>query len=320
MRRSIHRFVLTACMVLVGTPLPALAADTITIGVVGTGSAMNWPMLIAVAKGFAKEQNLILDVVSAPSSAAVQQQVASGAVAIGEGGLPDVLHAIDQGSPVSVLRIQAKSSPYVMLAKPSISSYGMLKGKIISIGGPKDITRLYLDRMLEPSNIKTGDYDVVYAGASGARFAALQAGAIDATLLAPPFSVNAERLGFARLGLTADYVKEFPYTGFSVNSAWARQHKDVIARFMKIIALGTEWLKDPKNKAEAVEILSKDTKTDPNDAAKTWDMFMQIDMYDVDGSPDRLGLETLTKALKAIGDISGDATLARFYDATLLVP
>ena len=63
--------------------------------------------------------------------------------------------------------------PYALLAKASIKSLADLKGKVISVGGPKDITRLYVDRMLAPQGLKTGDYDYVYAGATTARAQAL---------------------------------------------------------------------------------------------------------------------------------------------------
>jgi TRAP-type uncharacterized transport system substrate-binding protein len=48
-----------------------------------------------------------------------------------------------------------------------------LKGKTVSIGGQKDVTRSYLDRMLEPNVLKDSDVNL-YAGASSARLAALE--------------------------------------------------------------------------------------------------------------------------------------------------
>jgi NitT/TauT family transport system substrate-binding protein len=301
-------------------PARADATKTITFATVGAGSAMNWPLFVAVAKGFAAKDNIAIDTVSLPSSAAVQQALASGAVDIGEGGLVDVLRAIDKGAPVTVLRIQAKSSPYVLIAKPTITTYGMLKGKIISIGGPKDITHIYLDRMLEPNGLRSGDYDLVYAGATNARFAALQSGAIDATLLASPFSFKAEGEGFTRLGLSVDSSRDFPYTGYSVNKNWASGHKKTAILFAQLITAGIDWLSQPKNKAEAISILSKASLTAPDDAAKTWEFFQKIGLYDHDGSPDKDGMETLIMALKSLGDIDGDPALSRFYDPSILHP
>ncbi len=56
------------------------------------------------------------------------------------------------------------------------------------VDGPKGITKMYLERMLAAHNMKPNDVDFVFAGATAARFQALQSGAIDATILLPPFS------------------------------------------------------------------------------------------------------------------------------------
>ena len=77
--------------------------------------------------------------------------------------------------------------------------------KVISLGGPKDITRIYVERMLAPSGVNPGDFDMVFAGATTARASALLAGAVDAAILLPPFDFQAVAKGFKSLGLTIDY-------------------------------------------------------------------------------------------------------------------
>ncbi len=95
------------------------------------------------------------------------------------------------GAPIAVVRIEVQAPPYDLVAKPSIKSLGDLKGKLISLGGPKDITRIYVERMLAPNGVKRGEFDMVYAGATSARAAALVAGAVDAAILLPAFNFQA---------------------------------------------------------------------------------------------------------------------------------
>ena len=52
-------------------------------------------------------------------------------------------------------RFEVQVPPYALLAKAGIKSLKDLKGKVISVGGPKDITRLYVDRMLAPQGLKS---------------------------------------------------------------------------------------------------------------------------------------------------------------------
>jgi ABC-type nitrate/sulfonate/bicarbonate transport system substrate-binding protein len=81
-----------------------------------------------------------------------------------EGAFVDAMRGIEKGAPISIVRILVQTPPYELLAKPSITSLKELKGKTISIGGAKDVTRIYLDRMLEPNGLKNSDVDLVFAG------------------------------------------------------------------------------------------------------------------------------------------------------------
>jgi NitT/TauT family transport system substrate-binding protein len=121
-------------------------------------------------KGFFAAEDINIDRVFAPSSAAMTLQLAAGALDITvEGAFVDTIRGIEKGAPISIVRILVQTPPYELLAKPSIKSLKELKGKTISIGGAKDVTRIYLNRMLEPNGIKDSEVDLVFAG--GDRFA-----------------------------------------------------------------------------------------------------------------------------------------------------
>jgi hypothetical protein len=176
---------------------PAFAAETILMGTTGRGSAQQWPIFIAQQKGYFAENGLTVDLIAAQSSSAVIQQLTAGSVNLASGGLADPLRAIDKGAPVTLLRVETQVPPYSIYGKPALKSLKDLKGKLISIGGVKDITRIYLERMMAPNGLKPNEYDLVFAGTASARFAALASGAVDATILVPPFSFQAEAAGFS---------------------------------------------------------------------------------------------------------------------------
>src|SRR6202035_3500776 len=67
---------LSAALCVFAASFPARAADTIEYGSVGGPSAALWPLLIGSAKGMFAAEGLAVDLVFAPSSAAVQQQLA----------------------------------------------------------------------------------------------------------------------------------------------------------------------------------------------------------------------------------------------------
>ncbi len=210
---------LLAVAILALGQMPASAADTILMGTTGRGSAQQWPVFIAQQKGYFAEGGLTVDLIAAQSSSAIVQQLTAGSVNLASGGLADPLRAIDKGAPVTLLRVETQIPPYSVYGKPGLKSLKDLKGKIISIGGVKDITRIYLERMMAPNGLKPTDYDLVFAGTAAARFAALASGAVDATILVPPFSFKAEGAGFSSLGALSDYVTDMPFTGYSANTA-----------------------------------------------------------------------------------------------------
>ena len=136
---------------------PTARAETVTVGMVGAISSTHWPIQIGLIKGFYAAEDLKLDLVFIQSSAALSQQLTAGSLDVAlSTGLADPMRAIDKGSSIAIVRIEMQAPPYALLAKPAIKRWSDLKGKTISIGGPKDITRIYLERMAGPNGLKPG--------------------------------------------------------------------------------------------------------------------------------------------------------------------
>src|SRR6476619_2608134 len=221
---------------------PLRAADTVTIGTVGSPSANLWPVFIGIDKGFFGAQNLKADVVYIQSSASVIQQLSAGSLDMSMStGLVDPIRAIDQGAAIALARFEVQAPPYALIAKSSIKSLKDLKGKVISVGGPKDITRLYVDRMLAPHGLKAGEYDYIYAGATTARAQALLGGAVDAAILLPPSNFQLQNQGFNDLGLTIEYAPDLAFSGTMANKAWAARNPDVLKRVLAAQSKSTEF-------------------------------------------------------------------------------
>src|SRR5262245_6710241 len=138
-------------------------AETVTVGLVGAVSSTHWPVYIGIKKGYYAAEDLNLDVVFIQSSANLVQQLTAGSLDIAlSTGLADPIRAIDKGSAIAISRFEIQAPPYSLMAKPAIKTWADLKGKVISIGGPKDITRIYLERMAIPNGVKPGDHDTVF--------------------------------------------------------------------------------------------------------------------------------------------------------------
>jgi NitT/TauT family transport system substrate-binding protein len=250
----------------------------------GSASTTIWPAYIGITKGFFAAAGIRVEPIFAQSSTAIAQQVAAGSINLTVGsGLVDPIRAIEKGAPIAIWRIDMQAPPYALLAKASIKSIGELKGKTIIIGGAKDITRIFVERMLAPNGIKPGEVDYVFAGATSARLSALQSGAVDAALLTSPHNFYAEANGYRNLGWTIDYAKELPFSGGAVNRAWAAANKPTVDKFLAAYTQSVVWFQDRSNRDEAVEIMREVSKLNQSDVEKSYDFLQQRNFYELTG-------------------------------------
>ena len=292
---------------------PAFAAETLILSSVGSASANGWPTYVAIEKGFFAAEDIKPDIVFAQSNAAVIQQLAAGSTHVStNSGLVDPIRAIEKGAPLAIVRIEVQRPPYALLAKANIKSMRELTGKLVSVGGAKDITRIFVERMLEPNGVKPGEFDMTFAGATSARFAALQAGAVDAAILTPPFNFHAESAGFTNLGKTSDYV-DIPFAGIAVNTNWAAANKRTVERLITIYNKSMAWLYDINKRDEAVRILMKVSSLKKDDVERAYNFLIPGKYFELTGKVSKARLNSLVDALKGIGDLPKDFALDRLF-------
>jgi NitT/TauT family transport system substrate-binding protein len=294
----------------------ARAMDTVAVGSVDATSANLWPLHIAINNGYFRAANLKIDLVFAQSNASVIQQLAAGSYNVApSAGMVDPIRAIDKGAPVGLVRIVIQAPPYALLARPEIKKIEELKGKTIIIGGAKDITRIFTERMLAPHGLHGGDYDYVFAGATSARFAALKSGAVDAALLTMPFNFFAETAGYSNLGFTFDVLPDMPFAGMAVNRDWAQTHTDVLKRFLDAYNKGVAWFDDARNRDAAVRIQTDTSKIEQADVEKAYAFLHDRNLFEPTGTISKRKVSTVIDALRDLGELP-----AGFNADSLLLP
>lgn len=306
---------LAAGLCLAGWVLPASpvqAADTVTLGFLSSGSASEWPLYIGQSQGFFSADNIDVDIIHAQANAAVIQQLTAGSTNMAtSAGLVDPIRAIEKGAPLAIVRIAIQAPPYSLLAKSSIKSMTELKGKTIIIGGPKDITRIFTEEMLKAKGVNPGEYDLVFAGATNARFSALQSGAVDAALLTTPFNFFAESAGFTNLGFTADYLPDMPFAGVAANRTWAAANPKLVERFLGVMTKSIAWFNDEKNRDAAVGMMVNISKLKKEDVEKAYTYMRDKHLFEPTGKVSRSRLGKVVAALRDLGDVPADFTVER---------
>jgi NitT/TauT family transport system substrate-binding protein len=279
----------------------AQAQTRIVAGMVAHGPPQ-WPQYIASELGWFREDNIELDLIGVGAGGA--QQLAGGSLNIAHSGFPDFARASLQGAPVKIIISDIVASPYAVFAKPSIREIAELRGKLISIGGVKDVTLIYMKAFLAAAGLQTSDVDFVYAKAAGDRLSALVSGGVDATLLNPPTYFRAISLGFSNLGDIEPHSKDVPFTVWAANTEWAMKNRATLIAFARSYKRGVRWLYDPANKDAAVDILVKHAKQDRKDTIEAYDYLVaRLKLFGVDGGVSDAAYAKMAEGLIDLGDM-----------------
>lgn len=299
---------------------PALAQPAPHSVAVGLTSktASDWSVYVADKLGYFTQNGLQVDIIVTGSSAANAQQLTAGSVDIGEISTTQIIEAVLGGAPIVSFINRSNNAPYIIVGKKGLSSISQLRGKTIIVGGPNDITLVFMNTVLAAYKLKPDDVTYTFAGGTSERFAALFSGTVDAAILLPPFSFRAESAGYPVLDRVQKYFPVFPFDTFSARIDFAKKNPDILIAYAKSILRAVNWLYDPGNKSKAVAILAEATNVSPDDATKTYDFFItQVKYYHRTGLMTNEDLAPVISALLKTDQIKPPAPdPARFYDNT----
>jgi len=301
------------CLALSHAAAAQPALQTVTIAVTSK-SASDWPTYIAEKYDFFAQNGIKPDIIVVGSSAGDAQQLAGGSVDVAEVTTTQLVEAIQGGAPIVGVVERAAGVPYYLIGKKGITSVAQLKGKLISIGGPTDITRIFMDTILTKNGLKPEDWTYTFAGATNVRFAALVAGAIDATFLFPPFSARAVSLGYSVIDEVPKYFPNFPFDTWAVRVSWAQEHSRLVTAFARAHLHAVRWLYDPANRQKAVALLSEETNTSLDDASKSYDVFVkQVRYFSTNGVFTTPAFKMVLDAMRKMNLLNASSS-PPFYD------
>ena len=288
-------------------PGPSLAAERVVIGTPSRG-LFEFPVVVAMRKGFYREEGLDID--------KVQMQPAVAVKALMSGDIDYLLawgsavRAAVTGIPIKAVAGMASRPLHVLMVRPEIKSAKDLRGKTIgvdSVAGTVD----YLSRLavrhfgMEPER----DVTIIVTGESPTRLAALRSGSIDATPIDVAFAVKAEEEGFKRLLYLGDIV-EMPLSGITVMDKTLQTQREQVKRVIRATLRGTRFMK--QNRAETVTMLSDYLRITPAQAAKAYDT--SINSFTDDGIISDSGVNVDVQLTKERLKITKDVPLSQLVD------
>jgi ABC-type nitrate/sulfonate/bicarbonate transport system substrate-binding protein len=252
--------VAAACLLL--TAGPAAAQKTLEVIVFAGG--FNWPIWAAQEKGFFQKEGVAVKLTPTPNSVFQLTNLIEGKFDIGVTAIDNVIAYMEgQGeAPVSVtpdlfVFMGGDNGFLRLVTVPEVKTYQDLKGKELSVDARTTGYAFVLEKMLEKGGLKESDYSLVKAGGVLARFEALLEKKHAGTLLLSPFEVPAMAKGFNKLGDATAVLGRYQGLTGATRRSWAKDHEAELVGYIRGYLAGLDWLYQPGNKEEAIQIFRK---------------------------------------------------------------
>src|ERR1041384_828142 len=223
----------------------------------------------ALNRGFFKDEGIDLEIIFMPAN------LASTAVLNGDldynGAVTGTIGAAVQGRPMKVLLFTVAKPLLFLIGQKNIKDVKQLKGKKIAGSSPGGSATLLANQALKQIGLEPGkDVSVLQmSGTAASRYAVLESGVVDASLLSVPENIIAQEKGYNELLFLGDVV-EFPQNGFGTSDKRIRENPDEVYRMVRATLRGLMFVNDPKNREAVIDILMKQWKlTDRKMAAET---------------------------------------------------
>lgn len=302
---------------------PAVAADkldTVTYGLV-SWNPLHWVVMVGVPKGHFERHGVKLDIPITGSAGAAVQAMIGGSLHMTTTSLAAAFLAQDKAPEMKQIISVFERSPYTLVVNPEITKIEDLRGKVmggtgVKTGADTETLRVMLYRhgFQDPR-----DYTVAAVGSVRERTQALLNKTIWGVAQMEPFTSFLKDKGMVELARGADYpsLKLSQIVVVVAMRPWYTANPDTVVRFLKGWAEATDWLYDPRNKAEAIKILAERMKVEEKYAATTYRVFVEeIKGYPAQG---RFNLEAVRQSAENMKILGGTppADLARYVDTSV---
>jgi NitT/TauT family transport system substrate-binding protein len=204
-------------------PAGAPAAPlTIRYGQV-TVTAMFWGLWAAEAKGFMQAENVTVEPIVFRVSSDSTRALSSDSVDMAGGTATDsVILANEQGNAdIAIVSGVLNKPTYSLITNPAFRTFADLKGKTFAVSDLKDGSTILLQQMLQMKGVQRSEYDIIQAGGTPDRYAAVKSGGAVGALLTQPADFKAESEGLNNLGLVSDLIPDYQFTVNAVRRGWA---------------------------------------------------------------------------------------------------
>lgn len=293
-----------------------MAQDLIKIGLFNRDAAI----IAAVEKGFLKQENIDVEINTVTDSPTLLRNLIKGnydlilnnadnviAWAEGQGEDP-------QKNDFVIFLGGSQGVDQKLVVTAAINNYQDLKGKVLAADAVTTGYAVVAMAILKKNGLEwKRDYTVTSFGNTGARADAMSRGDAVAAMMSMS-EEDIKKRGFKVLTEAKDHVKNYARGLGATRREWANKNEDLVVRFNRAMIRATDWLQDPKNKDEAVQLLLDENKGNKNRAEAMYNNTLSPTMGLTPRSRiDMAGIRTVIELREVAGLMKPGETKAEKY-------
>jgi NitT/TauT family transport system substrate-binding protein len=229
------------------------------------------PVYVTEAKGFFKDEGLDVLLVLFNAGATNLQALIGGDVQIMGSAFVETLGGRGAGIDVTNFWGICNLMPFQLYSQPDFKSMKQAKGKRFAISRFGSLTDFLTRATLKHFGVDPKEVTILQIGSTPARFAALTAKGVDASIVWFPVTEIAKAQGYNKLLDLKEVFPEWPYETFAAKESYLTKEKDQVTKFLRAYQRGVKYTLD--NKGEAVKIIQKYVKMDPAYAPAGYDEY-----------------------------------------------
>jgi ABC-type nitrate/sulfonate/bicarbonate transport system substrate-binding protein len=264
------------------------------------------PAHVAWKRGYFEEEGLAVEFPLVTGNA-IMPAVISGEIDFTTNLSSIGAHA-GQGGESKIVQFHAVRLQHVLVVRPDITDVQQMSGKRIAVQSPGTLPALQALKMAERYDLR--DVALVATGSEGR--AALEAGAVDATVTGVPENILAERNGFRTL-LRFNTILDIPQAGLGTSEATLRDRSDRVQRSLRASARAFSVVATERD--EVMRMISAWIDLSPTDTERAWDLV--ADTYTLNGIPTEAQQRAYLVLLQETANVPADVTPDSIFDFTL---
>ena len=233
------------------TPLGVRAQERIVAGYDGH-AGFQGPIWAAKDLGLFEKYGLNADLVLIPGSARAMAALISDSTQFVQGSATAPIPVRLRGGDIVMVAAALNKFAFSFVAQKEIRKPSDLMGKkigILNFGGSNDLAVILA---LKEWSIPRQAVTILASGGAADRLVALSTRAIDATVLSPPETVAATRLGMSFLANLSDLSASFPMTVITVRRSFLEKNRESVKRFLRAYSEAIYRFKSDKETSMAV--------------------------------------------------------------------